>query len=188
MSELIQNGSDTLQKPAGGGLQEEWGTWTQQLGDVTITKKVPMEESSSNKVKVECVIKSNSIQVIFDNSVVLDKQLSYEIDAMSSNWSVEGDEVLIDLCKKVDGYWEKVFIDSTSIDIKTLGPKVGDVGKKADPNEPVKIDDPDMIAKVVKEHPELASGLAITNKSGGESLVTTKCTTSTFSGNSSFSW
>ena len=184
--------------PVGGGQILEEYTWTQSISDVTLTKTITSSSSasssapssSSSSPKVQCMIETDSLKVTFDGRVVLDKRFPYSIDAAASNWSIESGELLVDLCKRTEGFWERMFVDGTRIDIKTLGPKVGEVGKKADPNEPVKIEDPDMIAKVVKEHPELASGLAanMAKKSGNESLVTTKSTSATFTGKSSFAW
>ena len=175
-------------QPIGGGQIHDDYSWTQNISDVTITKTIASSPSPSPKV--HCSLQTRSLTVTVNGSAVLEQQFPHEIDVPSSNWSIESGELLIDLYKKIPGFWEQAFVDAPSIDIKTLGPKVGDVGKKVDLNEPVKIEDPEMIAKVAQEHPELASGLAanMASKSGNESLVTTKTTSATFTGNSSFSW
>ena len=114
------------------------------------------------------------------------------IDVSASNWSIdrESGEILIDMCKKIQGYWEMECKNGKQIDITLLGPKVGDVGKKQDPNAPMKISDPKMIAKVAEEHPEIAAAMAACSAetSNGNEVITQKSTSATFRGESSFSW
>ena len=162
-------------------------SWSQGISDVTITKFIGPNSTSTAKVNV--VLSKNHVQILIQNEIVLDKELPHDVDVRSSNWSVdrESGEILIDLSKKIDGYWEQVFTDGVTIDIRSLGPKVGDVGKIKDPNEPVKIEDPEMIAQVAKEHPEIAAAMATTS-GGGNELTTQKSTSATFQGQSSFAW
>lgn len=194
MASLSLNGGSAVaatSKPfEGGGVLENY-TWTQQISDVTITTVV-------TKSSPVVIIKRRSLKITTgDSIVVLDQQLPHDIDVSASNWSVdESGEVLVDLCKKIEGFWECAFVDGPKIDIKSLGPKVGDVGKAFDPNEPVKIEDPDMIKKVTKEHPEIAASMAQmaaqtaaqTSTSGSSKVVTQSTTSATFTGSSSFSW
>lgn len=180
--------SSVTSKPVeGGGVLDNY-TWTQQISDVTITTVV------ADPSKVKCVLQLRSLKITAgDSTIVLDKQLPHDIDVSASNWSVdESGEILVDLFKKIEGFWECAFVDGPKIDIKLLGPKVGDVGKPFDPNEPVKIEDPDMIAKVTQEHPEIAASMAQiaaqTSTLSSKEVVTQRKTSATFRGTSSFSW
>ena len=89
--------------------------------------------------------------------------------------------LVVHLEKKVPGFWRKLSTWDPEISIKTLGPAVGDVGKPADPNEPVKVDDPEVIKKIAAEHPEL-------QLTDAPEIGVEKQTSASFKGKSSFTW
>ena len=150
---------------------------------------------------VACDIATSRLRVAIwpgttHEQVIVDKVLSHEVVPAASEYSLTDDTLTVDLEKRIEGFWERLFEGDRNIDIRALGPAVGDVGKVHDPNEPQKIEDPEAISRVVKEHPELAAGLAQTmmqpDSSGkskaAASLVTQTASAATYRGASAFEW
>ena len=212
--------SSTKASPVDGGDVLEGYSWSQVLADLTVT--VPLAPRAQEAATVEdgdgpparlcgadvdCLITATRLRVLLwsgtpGEKVVLDREFSNEIVTSASEYSLSDGTLIVDLEKRVEGFWECLFEGDRHIDIRELGPAVGEVGKVRDPNEPQKIEDAEEIARVVKNHPELAAGLAqrMMRDEGGDagqygnngtaaaSLVTQTATTSTYRGASSFEW
>ena len=154
---------------------------------------------------VACAITASRLRVVLwpgtpQERVVLERVLAHEVVPAASEYSLTDDTLTVDLEKRVEGFWEHLCEGDRRIDIRALGPAVGDVGKAHDPNEPQRIENPDAIARVVKEHPELAAGLAQrmmgedgsgqgkATSAAAAALVTQTASSATYCGASSFEW
>ena len=216
----------TLAPPVDGGDSLGAYSWSQVLTDLTVT--VPLAERAAADspdgqeisrqscqrlcgADVGCDIAAQHLRVTLwpctpRETVVVDADLTHTIVPAASEYSLTDDVLTIDLEKRVEGFWDRLFESDRKIDIRTLGPAVGEVGKVHDPNEPQKIEDPEAISRVVKEHPELVPGLAHklleadgagaaagedrgNGKMGAaEALVTQTATSATYHGASAFEW
>ena len=131
---------------------------------------------------VSCEISSGMLAVNVYGVTVLERELSYQVVAASSNWTVSDSSLIVHLEKKITGFWGNLSPGDPEIDIRTLGPAVGMVGKRIDPNEPVKVEDPELIKQIALEHPELQL-----NNSAAE-IGVEKQSSASFRGKSSFTW
>ena len=188
-----------LEDAVDGGLTSEDGSysWVQTAKDITINVPLRVNTKASD-VKFEVKPRSMSLFIFGDsvfspNTSVFPSK--YEVTTPDCVWSLSSSDagsgessLLIHLpkAKESQGFWAKLFENDTrKINVAKLGLAPGQNPKD---KAPVKIEDPKMLEKIAKEHPELNLKVPNSAGAGGAKLGTQSETSASFKGKSSFSW
>ena len=163
-------------------------SWTQTAADVTIT--LQFNADSIKAADVKCNFQGRALDLAINGQHIFASrafptvdEYDYAVVARDCVWSVaDNTSLLLHLPKaeKSVGFWTRLFeTDEVYIDISKLGHPPHYDPKKP---QPVKVEDPEMLQKLAKEHPEL--NLKVPGQKGAE--VGTQA--GAFKGQSSFSW
>lgn len=165
------NECSKAKKPIDGGDILDGYSWTQSIDDITLTVPLPVCHPPIRGVDVSCLIEAAHLCVTvitkrepsISKEIIIQRDLPHRVIPKSSEYSLTDNILIIDLEKKTKEFWDKVFDGDPAININSLVKAQGTGrpgGMNEDPNQPRKIEDPEDIARIVEQHPELAAGLA----------------------------
>lgn len=163
--------------------------WTQTPEEISIHVSLPGGIKVSD---INCEINAKTMKLNIKGNTVIDNSFPYEVQKHDCVWSISDETTLLIHLPKpnaLKGYWSKLFVeDIEEIDIMKLGLAPGETEKDRK-EKPVKVEDPNMLAKIAKEHPELGIKLGMDNKEDEAGSAGTQSSSSaTFKGNSTFQW
>ena len=163
--------------------------WTQTPEEISIHVSLPEGTKVSD---IKCEINAKTMKLNIKGKLVIDGSFPYKVQKHDCVWSISDETMLLIHLPKPDslkGYWSKLFVeDLEEIDIMKLGLAPGETEKDRK-EKPVKVEDPDMLAKIAKEHPELGIKLGLDNKDDEKaSMGKQSANSATFKGNSTFQW